>query len=543
MAVPRPGSALDAADDRSGERRSAVGESVPSAYGPSAYVPRIRPMSAPRRAPLRVVPDGRTPAEQVRRPLPGPGPPRSERRRYVPALDGLRAIAVAAVVAYHLGFGWARGGYFGVDVFFVLSGYLITDGLLTGRRRRGAVDLASFWVGRARRLLPALVVMLIVVAAAATAMARGTLGALRGDTLAAVTYTSNWWQIWRAHSYFTAIGSTSPLTHLWSLAVEEQFYLLWPILLAAAMRWLPRRVIVQATLGGAVFSAVAMGVLYRGTRDPTRVYVGTDTHATALLLGAALAFGWPLLAPAPGLTRPGRRLLSLGGLAAAVGLGACVHLVHGQGIVEYRGLFAVVAVLSAVVIAAAAHPATALGRCLGVAPLRWIGARSYGIYLWHYPVIVLSRTAFGTAASRLPAQLIQATLAVGLAAASWRLVEKPIKLHGFAGPVRRVLSFTRSLRRPGAWQAATATGVGGVVAVALVGLTLAPGPGSSVDRVKAQIAAGRRIAAESQQRAVQQQTGQRGTGQRGTGQRGTGQRGTGRPGTARQGSGRAGAGG
>lgn len=455
------------------------------------------------RPPLRVLSGAARPERPGARRTLAPTGPEAPTRRYVPALDGLRALAVGAVVAYHLGFGWARGGYFGVDIFFVLSGYLITDGLLTGWRSGHAVDLKRFWIARARRLLPALAVLLVVVAAAATAFARGSLGALRGDTLAALTYTSNWWQVSRQHSYFAATGSVSPLQHLWSLAVEEQFYLVWPILLGLALRWLPRRLLVRLILLAAVASAVVMAVLYRVDADPTRVYVGTDTHATALLIGAALAFGWPLAAPAPSLTAPGRRVLAVLGALALLGLAGAVYLMHGQGAVVFSGGFSLVAIGAAVLIAAAVHPRLRLGRLLGVAPLRWLGSRSYGIYLWHYPVIALARSAAGTRASTLVAQLAEAALAVGLAALSWRFVERPVQAIGVGSAVRAGAGRVRTACTGHARRdVAAVAGVSGLLVTAVLGLTLAPGVQRSVAGVKAQVDAGQRIADQSQHRAV-----------------------------------------
>ena len=213
---------------------------------------------------------------------------------YNPGLDGIRAVAVLGVIAYHLNFGWAKGGLLGVGVFFVLSGYLITDLLLAEYGRHSGIALGRFWLRRARRLLPALFVMLLVVIGWATLLDQAQLPDLRSNVLPAVFYASNWWFIFHHVSYFTRFGPPSALGHLWSLAVEEQFYLFWPIVLLAALRWIKdKRIIVAGVVTLAIASALEMALLYSPVTDPTRVYDGTDTRAFALLIGAALAFAWP----------------------------------------------------------------------------------------------------------------------------------------------------------------------------------------------------------------------------------------------------------
>src|SRR5918992_2342578 len=215
---------------------------------------------------------------------------------YAPGLDGLRALAVIAVLLYHAELSWLPGGFLGVEVFFVISGYLITALLLTEWWQHGRVDLKRFWIRRARRLLPALYLLLAVTLAYAVLFLPGEVAGLRGDVIAALGYVTNWYLVLGNESYFEAIGRPSLLKHLWSLAVEEQFYLLWPPVLAlglgvGATRWRERRVLLVA-LAGAAASALLMALLYRPEVDPSRIYFGTDTRATGLLIGAALAFAW-----------------------------------------------------------------------------------------------------------------------------------------------------------------------------------------------------------------------------------------------------------
>jgi peptidoglycan/LPS O-acetylase OafA/YrhL/lysophospholipase L1-like esterase len=411
--------------------------------------------------------------------------------RYLPGLDGLRAVAVLAVVAYHQDLAWAPGGFLGVDIFFVVSGYLITGILRADWDRRGGLDLRRFWTRRARLLLPALAVMVAAVCTAATVLDRGQLPALRADVAAAATYTSNWWQITAHHSYLARFSPPSLLQHLWSLAVEEQFYLLWPLLLALGLRYLPRRGLALTIAGAAACSAVAMATLYHPRADPSRVYFGTDTHALGLLLGAALALYLPPERLAAHPRARTRRLLDAAGALTAAAVAAGIVGLHQLGAVTYRGGLGLVAVATAGLIIVAACPATRTARILGLRPLRWVGARSYALYLWHWPVLVLARHALGpTAAARASARVGTAALALGLAAVSWTLVEHPIRTRGLTACLRRLVagrhqgSRARTGRR--VFVAGVATIALGVLAVGIAGLVLAPAP----EDAQAQISAG-----------------------------------------------------
>jgi peptidoglycan/LPS O-acetylase OafA/YrhL len=345
----------------------------------------------------------------------------------MPGLDGLRAIAVLGVIAFHLGLPFAQGGLLGVGVFFVLSGYLISDILIGQWERRGAIDLKDFWLRRARRLLPALFVLLLAVSAYVTVVQPSELGALRSEVAAAALYVSNWWYIFHHVSYFASFGPPSPLTHLWSLAVEEQFYLLWPGLLWLGLRFLPRRGLLLATLLLAAASATAMGLLFHGGSGPDRVYYGTDTRAFALLIGGALAQIFPSRRLGS-LPLPARRLIEgLGG----VGLLAILLMFWTTN--EYEAFLypyglLILSLATAGVVAAAVLPDGYLAKFLGMEPLRWLGVRSYGIYLWHYPVITLTASVGLSGFSPLRMAL-QVSVSIALAALSWRYVEEPIR-HG-----------------------------------------------------------------------------------------------------------------
>ncbi|MQL51320.1 acyltransferase family protein [Desulfofundulus thermobenzoicus] len=351
--------------------------------------------------------------------------------RYMAGLDGLRALAVLAVIAYHLNLRFAPGGFLGVGVFFVLSGYLITDLLVAEWQGSGQINLKNFWLRRARRLLPALMIMLVVLVSWITLFDPARLTAVRGDVLAAMLYVSNWWLIFHQVSYFDRFGPPSPLGHLWSLAVEEQFYLLWPLLLWCGLRHIPRRgPLVGLTLAGAAASALAMAVIYQPGSDPSRVYYGTDTRAFALLIGAALALVWPSR-KLSGKVSPRVRLgIDLAGSIGLLTVLLMIWQTNQYDIFLYRGGLLLLSAATAVLVAALAHPASRLGKALGWQPLRWLGVRSYGIYLWHYPVIVLTSPVVDTGGVNLVRAGLQVAACIALAALSWRYVEEPIRRSG-----------------------------------------------------------------------------------------------------------------
>jgi len=417
--------------------------------------------------------DAQTPGKgQTRRALPKPQGTPEVRLPYSPGLDGLRALAVIAVLLYHADLAWIPGGFLGVEVFFVISGYLITALLLAEWRQRGRIDLKGFWMRRARRLLPALYVLLVVSLAFSVVFLPGEVARLRGDVLAAFGYVTNWYLIFGHVSYFEAVGRPSLLQHLWSLAVEEQFYLLWPpvlaLVLAIGASRLRRRRALTVALAGAVASAVAMALLYAPGVDPSRIYYGTDTRSTGLLCGAAVAFLWlPDDKYRPSETRHHRLELATRGrfrrrwgwtaplLLDVVGFAAlgalvwfCLNLGEFRPLL-YEGGFALVALATVVTIMAVVHPYSFMGaRVLGSAPLRWIGVRSYGIYLWHWPVFMVTRPDLDVPIEGLPLLALRLSVTVLLADLSYRFVETPIR-RGALGCAWRTL---REAQGPRRWQ-------------------------------------------------------------------------------------------
>jgi len=371
--------------------------------------------------------------------------PAAPRLRYVPALDGLRAVAVAAVLLYHSDLSGFRGGFLGVDVFFVLSGYLITSILVSGRRQGGSLGLRQFWLARARRLLPALFLMLGVTCAYTALFLPHEAAKLRDDALASLGYVTNWHLVFGGESYFEATGRPSMVQHLWSLAVEEQFYLLWPLLLGVGLMVFRRRTGRLATtlLVAAGVSTLLMATLYDSGADPSRVYYGTDTHAMGLLVGAALALAWPTWRLSWKAGVGARPLLDLTGVVALVGLVWCFDNVTEFDPGLYRGGYLLFSLLAGLVVAIAVHPAaTVFGALLGGRPLRWIGMRSYGIYLWHWPVYLVTRPRLDVPLSGGALTTVRVAITVTLAALSYRFVEMPIR----AGAVGHAVAALRARR-------------------------------------------------------------------------------------------------
>ena len=379
----------------------------------------------------------------------------ASRLPYMPGLDGLRGIAVLAVLAYHASLPGSDGGFLGVEVFFVLSGYLITGLLLLDLQHRGRPDLKRFWLRRARRLLPALWLLLLLTPAAARILAADALPRLREDLLAALTYVTNWVYIFRDIPYFEHYGRPPLLQHLWSLAIEEQFYLLWPLLVGGIGLIAPRgyrRALLVLSLALAVLSTGLRWTLYVPYDDATRVYYGTDTRASALLLGAALAVVWsPQRVREEGLrgrTRGWAEALGWFGLAALLIFFARLN---DYTPTLYRGGFLLTDAATLAVLVSVAHPDTHIGQGLGWRPLRWVGQRSYGLYLWHWPVFVLLRPEQDWPLGPGITFGVHLALTFGLAAASYRWIEQPIRHQGwrawtsqmrqwFASPLRRAIS-------------------------------------------------------------------------------------------------------
>ena len=339
---------------------------------------------------------------------------------HVPGLDGLRGIAVIGVLLFHAN-GLLRGGYLGVDLFFVLSGFLITSILLHEQKETGRIDLRRFWVRRFRRLMPALLALIPAIALYARCIAApNELASLRADALSTIAYVANWRSIFAHRSYWEMFASPSPLEHTWSLAIEEQFYLVWPLLVAALLALGKRRALWMATVILGIASVVAMLALYEEGRT-MRVYLGTDTRGGAILAGAALALS--------GIRSTPRWL----GVVAAASLAAAWVLLDGQSELLYRGGFWLTEI-ACVVLIAACLGRDGVGRALAWRPLRAVGTISYGVYLWHWPVyVVLSEERVHLGLPALLALRLAVTFAIAIV--SYRFLERPIREHGVGRPM------------------------------------------------------------------------------------------------------------
>ena len=418
--------------------------------------------------------------------VPGTTERDSSRLSHLTGLDGLRAIAVLAVLAYHAGFDQAQGGFLGVEVFFVISGYLITAILLAEHRRTGRIDPVRFWQHRARRLLPALFLLLGATLAFAVVVVPDEVARLRPDAVAAFAYVTNWHLIAGDQSYFETIGRPSLFMHLWSLAIEEQSYLLWPLALAVLLA-AGRRAGLALTVAGAIGSAVWMAVLFQPGSDPSRLYYGTDTRLTGLLLGAALAFVWvPVVAigeDGVAIARlwTSRRLGRLTDLLGLAGLGGLVFFFIAADPFEpflYRGGLAIVAITTLAVIVAAVHPRSRLGPLLDRGPMRWIGTRSYGIYLWHWPIFALTRPDLDVTLDPVALLAVRFALTAIVAELSFRFVEMPIRSGALERAWRRAVRAAPAPdRSPRRWSAPLRAGaVAALLSVVLVSVALATPP-------------------------------------------------------------------
>ena len=393
----------------------------------------------------------------------------------MPAIDGLRAVAVAGVFLYHADAAWLPGGFFGVDVFFVISGYLITSLLLAESVQTGTVALLRFWAGRARRLLPALFTLLAVCMLVGATVERGRLLELRGDSLSSIFYVANWRFIFEHESYFAQFGRPPLLRHLWSLAVEEQFYLVWPPLFLLALRLRLRAVVPVLAALGAIGSTVLMAVLYTPGSDTSRVFYGTDTRAAPILVGVLLAFLWkPSALPDVRNRVRARLLLETAGVLGLAGVLYAFIAMHDYSTGTYRGGFFVVAICSAVLLAAIVHPRCSLGRLFSLRLPRWIGERSYGIYLWHWPVLAFTRPGVDVHIARGPLALIQAAITVAIAEVSYHFIEQPIRTGALRRLTLRVPRFAAQPRTPLALTTGAVAVLLGLVALTPEGVAALP---------------------------------------------------------------------
>lgn len=352
--------------------------------------------------------------------------------QYIPAIDGLRAIAVMAVLFYHLGFSWIPGGFLGVDLFFVISGYVITRLLLDSIERSGGLDLRAFYLARIRRLLPALAFMLVTTAIAVGIWAPDTIKRFLIDTPFALTGSMNWWLVGRHLDYFEAIGRPPLLQHTWSLAVEAQFYLLWPLILLLILRFFGKKRISIAALVIACFSGIALMLVSfsldaSSSSKVSHIYFGTDTHSIGLFLGAALAVNWIPQNFKPEVSKKAQDFIDGIGVFGFLGILATFIFIEESNPALYRIAFPLAGIFGAAIITSIVHPASRFAPLLQNRVLLWIGERSYAIYLWHWVIFQVTRPQVDLAGASWAMYSLRILIVFALADISLRFIELPVR--------------------------------------------------------------------------------------------------------------------
>ncbi|EGQ3785206.1 acetyltransferase [Staphylococcus pseudintermedius] len=351
--------------------------------------------------------------------------------RYMTGLDGVRAVAVIAIIIYHLNPQWLSGGFLGVDTFFVISGYLITSLLLTEYHNTGKIELMSFWLRRVKRLIPAVLFLVMGVIVLSLIFMPMEIQKVRADSIAAIFYVSNWWYIMQNVDYFEQFA-VQPLKHLWSLAIEEQFYLVFPIVLLSLLSFIRRlksiRIIFLILL---VISMIAMMVLYVPNENVARVYFGTDTRIQTLLMGVLLALVWPPFQLKAKVNTQMRMMIDTAGVVGLAILFICFKFVSETNSILYYGGFFLISTVTLLVIASSVHPSGYFAKFLGNKVFTFIGSRSYSLYLWHYPIIVLIHHQFVQGQIPPLVYVVEILLMVLMAEFSYKFIEQPFRKEGF----------------------------------------------------------------------------------------------------------------
>ena len=357
---------------------------------------------------------------------------RLKHSRYITGFDGIRTLAVIGVICYHILPATMPGGFLGVPIFFVVSGYLITDLLLQEWDEYGKIDVKAFYLRRIRRLYPALVTMVLTTAAYITVFQRNLLTNLKGIVISNFLYVYNWFQIAHHESYFDKFGGESPFTHLWSLSIEGQFYFLWPLLVILALTFIKKRVkIFDILFVLAGVSALAMAFIYHDGIDPSRLYYGTDTRTFSILLGASLAFIWPSTALKRQLDRRLSLMVDVVGLISLAIILTCFFKMDSQSATIYRGGMFLFSLVAMIFIATVAHPGADMNRLFTNKVFTWLGKRSYGIYLYQYPVMIFYESKIAVGNHPLIHALIEILLIVVISALSYRYIERPLQRYNY----------------------------------------------------------------------------------------------------------------
>ena len=372
--------------------------------------------------------------------------------QYIPAIDGLRAIAVIAVILYHLGISWIPGGFLGVDLFFVISGYVITRLLLDSIQERGGLDLRDFYMARIRRLLPPLVFMIVVTSIVVGIWAPDTTKKFLTDAPFSIFGGMNWWLVFNQQDYFESSGRPPLLQHTWSLAVEAQFYLLWPLILLLVLKYFGKKVIPAAALTIAAISGVAL-MLVSFQLDATNsskvshIYFGTDTHSIGLFLGAALAVSWIPQNFNLQVTRRAQDFIDGIGVFGFIGILATFALIDESKPTLYRIAFPLAGIFGTAILISIVHPASRFAPLLRNKVLLWIGERSYAIYLWHWVIFQISRPQVDLDGENWALFSLRILLVLAMADISLRLVELPIRSGAVAYWFGGMKYRTKAVRR------------------------------------------------------------------------------------------------
>jgi peptidoglycan/LPS O-acetylase OafA/YrhL len=352
--------------------------------------------------------------------------------RYIPAIDGLRAVAVIAVMLYHLGFDWIPGGFLGVDLFFVISGYVITRLLLDSIQRSGGLDLKAFYIARVRRLLPPLLFMIILTTIFVGAWAPDTMRRFLADTPFAIFGGMNWWLVFRETDYFESIGRPPLLQHTWSLGVEAQFYLVWPLILLLVLKYFGKNKIPGAALIIAAFSGISLLLVSlqidaANDSQVSHVYFGTDTHSIGLFLGAALAVKWIPQNLNETVSKKAQDFIDGIGVFGLLGIIAAFLFVQESDPTLYKIAFPLAGIFGCAILTSIVHPASRFAPILSSKPFVWIGERSYAIYLWHWVVFQVTRPNFDLDGSPWALYALRVLIVFALADISLRVVELPVR--------------------------------------------------------------------------------------------------------------------
>lgn len=367
--------------------------------------------------------------------------------RYITGFDGIRALAVIGVICYHLLPTSMQGGFLGVPIFFVVSGYLITDLLLQEWNQNNDISIKGFYQRRIHRLYPALVAMIFTTTAYITLFQRSLLTHIRAVITTNLTYVYNWYEIMHHQSYFDKFGTPSPFTHLWSLSIEGQFYFIWPIVLLLALKLVKdKKKIGLGVLVAAAFSALLMAGLYHPGNDPSRVYYGTDTRMFSILLGAALAFIWPSVRLKKNLEKSHRITLDVVGVSALFLILVMFMTMSGEDPFVYRGGMLLFSIISIFFVATVAHPGADLNRLMTNKLFTWIGKRSYGIYIYQYPVMVFYESAVKNVGDHPWINaIIEITIILLISEFSYRFIEYPLRRTNFKNALKKLrLIFQRN---------------------------------------------------------------------------------------------------